>query len=957
MNPRGEALDASLSNRIARSLLSVSIVIALLAILGGVLIQASNEEAPRAFHAQVEFFALFSGISIFFLAAAKYLASRERVYLYLSFGFFAASLFDLLHPAVASQIVPAEIMGLHFEADSSAGYFWWFGRIALGLGFLLGALAHRSHQLDPRPGRSILRVVVGGLLGLFASVAFVGAVPLSDYYGATGTGRFLEFLPLLLYLPAVFVLLGTEKERSGGLRTFGLSALLLSVVVQLFALISTAPYDPFFFASHVIKVGSYLSILFGLYVEHMGLYSAERTLRESMERAHEDLKLSKTELDTIIENMTDGIAIADADGRLVRLNRAAKEVLGREVLGVGPERYAEAYGVQTVDGRPFPAREQPIATVLATGREVREVEMVVRQPSGNRRRLIVGASPLYDARGQIRGAVAAFHDVTEIRAAEERFRDLTDGAPDGVIVIDRKRRITLFNQVAERMFGYRRDEVFGRDVTVLMPERSQDLQTQALEDLFRSGPKTLAGGTLRFQGLRKDGREFPIEMILNGSHTAAGPIVIGHLHDATDQDRSRREREGIFSVLKVSSTSTSLEELLAAIPAAINQSTGFDACTIYLPNPSRKTFELRASANIPEEIQERIRRYPLRPDFPSIAVQTWFKKRTLIEPRLQDRTDLPVGPTLSAKYGFAVVLSTLIGTPDDPIGVLQVVTDETRHPREEDIQIIELLAQELAFGIRQKELLRQLEESSQSLRTANQELDSFIYTASHDLAEPLRSISNFSHFLLEDYSDQMDAEGRDYLERVHRGALRMKRLLDDLLRLSRFGRTQASRGRVEVDDVVREVRESLDATLRERHAEVEVRSPLPPALADRTSLLEVFTNLVGNGVKFNENPKPRVEIGGHVRDGWIEYYVKDNGIGVPPEHQERIFGLFTRLHNRKDYPGTGAGLAIVKKIVEQHGGRVWVESTPGQGSTFRFTMPAPGEVSPIVERTPTSKPR
>jgi light-regulated signal transduction histidine kinase (bacteriophytochrome) len=269
-----------------------------------------------------------------------------------------------------------------------------------------------------------------------------------------------------------------------------------------------------------------------------------------------------------------------------------------------------------------------------------------------------------------------------------------------------------------------------------------------------------------------------------------------------------------------------------------------------------------------------------------------------------------------------------------------VVAPEGRNPQETDEQLLELLAQEITAGLRQKRLIQQLEQSTTELRAANQELDSFIYTASHDLAEPLRSISNFSHFLLEDYSDKLDDEGRDYMQRVHGGATRMKRLLDDLLRLSRLGRSKAPKVRVRAKDVLNEVRENLDATLRERRVQFVVDDEMPDVVADRTSLVEVFVNLVSNGIKFNHDPAPTVRVSGERKEGFVEFAVADNGIGIANEHHERIFGLFTRLHTRREYPGTGAGLAIVKRVVENHGGRIWVESELGRGSVFRFTIPA-----------------
>jgi signal transduction histidine kinase len=218
-------------------------------------------------------------------------------------------------------------------------------------------------------------------------------------------------------------------------------------------------------------------------------------------------------------------------------------------------------------------------------------------------------------------------------------------------------------------------------------------------------------------------------------------------------------------------------------------------------------------------------------------------------------------------------------------------------------------------------------------------LDAFIYTASHDLAEPLRSMANFSQFLMEDYASRLDAQGQDYLKRIHDGAIRMRGLLDALLQISRIRHKPLPFETVDVDRLLREVRDSLDAMLRDRKAELAIKGPLPKVWAQPQRLGEVFTNLISNGLKFNESPTPRVEIFASVKGAVAEFTVQDNGIGIPEKYQDRVFGLFTRLHPRGQYPGTGAGLAIVRTIVEQHGGTVRLESKENEGTRLIFTLP------------------
>jgi light-regulated signal transduction histidine kinase (bacteriophytochrome) len=241
---------------------------------------------------------------------------------------------------------------------------------------------------------------------------------------------------------------------------------------------------------------------------------------------------------------------------------------------------------------------------------------------------------------------------------------------------------------------------------------------------------------------------------------------------------------------------------------------------------------------------------------------------------------------------------------------------------------------------RVEERTRELQQRNEELNQSNKELDDFAYIASHDLKEPLRGIHNFSNFLLEDYADKLDAEGRSKLETLMRLTRRMETLIDSLLQFSRLGRVDLGLDRVNLNEIVAEVLDSLAISLREERVEVKVPRPLPTVRADRARVGEIFQNLIVNAMKYNDKPEKWVEI------GWLEnvggppvFYVRDNGIGIPEKHQEAVFRIFKRLHGRDKYGGgTGAGLTIAKKIVERHHGRIWLDSSAGSGTTFYFTL-------------------
>jgi chemotaxis family two-component system sensor kinase Cph1 len=236
------------------------------------------------------------------------------------------------------------------------------------------------------------------------------------------------------------------------------------------------------------------------------------------------------------------------------------------------------------------------------------------------------------------------------------------------------------------------------------------------------------------------------------------------------------------------------------------------------------------------------------------------------------------------------------------------------------------------------------------LERSNDELDSFAYVASHDLKEPLRGIHNYSLFLLEDYAEQLDADGVSKLQTLVRLSQRMESLIEGLLQLSRVGRQELMPSTVDLNELLAEVLDLLQPRLEQTHTTVDIESPLPTIQADRVRLQEVFSNLLTNAIKYSDQPTKTVVVGQAPASvavpgatnpsNYHVFYVQDFGIGIDPRHHENIFKLFKRLHAQEKYGGgTGAGLAIAKKMLEKHGGRLWVDSELGHGATFYFALP------------------
>jgi PAS domain S-box-containing protein len=488
--------------------------------------------------------------------------------------------------------------------------------------------------------------------------------------------------------------------------------------------------------------------------------------------------------------------------------------------------------------------------------------------------------------------------------SEARYRGLLEAAPDAMVVVNQAGEIVLLNLQAEKQFGYRRDELVGQQVKNIIPEGFAE---RLVADDLRSAEDALAqqiGTGIELTGRRKDGAAFPIEIMLSPLESADGILVTAAIRDISVRKAAEQ---------RLAHMEARYRGLLEAAPDAIVVVN--NAGEIVLLNlQAEKKFgyhrdELvgqQVTNIIPEGFAERLVADDLRSAEDALAQQ--IGTGIELSARRKDGTEFPI----------EIMLSPL----ESAEGIL--VTAAIR-----DISV-------------RKAAERHLLQTVEELNRSNEELGQFAYIASHDLQEPLRMVASYTQLLSRRYQGRLDTDADEFIAFAVDGASRMQRLIDDLLAYSRVGTKGQDPLPTSSEQALQQALLNLRGAIEESSALV-THDPLPTVLADETQLIQLFQNLVGNAIKYQNPGVPKVHIA--ARNGgkkWI-FSVSDNGLGIDPQYFDKIFGVFQRLHGRDEFAGTGIGLAICKKIVERHGGTISVESEPGKGSTFRFALASDGK--------------
>jgi PAS domain S-box-containing protein len=644
---------------------------------------------------------------------------------------------------------------------------------------------------------------------------------------------------------------------------------------------------------------------FSASVTYTALRAADGSLRgfSQISRDLSESKESGTKYRALLEAAPDAMVVVNQGGEIVLLNVQAEkefgyrrdELVGQKVTNIIPEGFAERL---IADGTRSAA--EALAQQIGTG-----IELSGRRKDGSRFPIEIMLSPLESAEGTL--VTAAIRDITVRKAAEQhlaqmegRYRGLLEAAPDAMVVVNQRGKIVLLNVQAEKQFGYSRDELVGQKVKNIIPEGFAE---RIIADGTRSAAEALAqqiGTGIELLGRRKDGSEFPIEIMLSPLESAEGTLVTAAIRDISVRKAAEKhlaQMEGRY------------RGLLEAAPDAmvvVNQ-----AGEIVLLNAqAEKQFgyhrdELvgqKVKNIIPEGFAERLVADALRTTEDALAQQ--IGTGIELSGRHKNGSEFPIEIMLSPLESATGILVTA--------AIRDITTRKTAEAN----------------------LLQKVAE----LNRSNEELGQFAYIASHDLQEPLRMVASYTQLLSRRYKGKLDSDADEFIAFAVDGAGRMQRLIQDLLTFSRVGTKGRDLLATSSEEAFAQAVINLRGAIEQSGAQV-THDQLPTVMADETQLIQLFQNLIGNGIKYQKNGVPMVHVSASRNGGeTYTFSVQDNGLGIDPQYFEKIFGMFQRLHKREEFAGTGIGLAICKKIVERHGGKISVESQVGQGSTFRFGL-------------------
>jgi PAS domain S-box-containing protein len=621
-----------------------------------------------------------------------------------------------------------------------------------------------------------------------------------------------------------------------------------------------------------------------------GVFAAARDVTER-KRAEEERRAASLYTRSLIEASLDPLVTISPEGKITDVNAATEAVTGHDGRDLIGSDFSDYFT------EPEQAREG-YRQVLANGL-VRDYPLTIRDASGHTTDVLYNASLYRDETGVVQGVFAAARDVTARRRAERSMVELAaivESSNDAIIGMGLDGTITSWNSGATGMFGYPADEMLGQSIQRLLPPDREQEEAHIQEQILR-GDSVRHFDTVR---AARGGQLIDVSVTASPIRDASGTTV-GTSKILRDMTERKKSEEALVK------SEARYRTLVESLPQKICLKDS-DSVWVSINESFARDLKIR-----PEEVVGKT-------DY------DFFPRELAEKYRADDARIMRTGiiEDLDEEY-----------VENGQRRFVQTVKTPVRDKQGNTSGILVTF-----WDITERKLAEQRLKTMADLERSNKDLEQFAYVASHDLQEPLRMVSSYTQLLGERYRDKLDADANDFIGFAVDGANRMQRLISDLLTYSRVGTRAKPLEAVDSHAALGRAVANLRASIDECGALV-TNDDLPAVLADEGQLVQLFQNLLANGIQFRrEAQPPRVHVSAVMESGEWVFSVKDNGIGIPAEFRSRLFVIFQRFHKRDQYPGTGIGLAICKRIIERHGGRIWVESEEGSGSTFRFTLPA-----------------
>lgn len=702
--------------------------------------------------------------------------------------------------------------------------------------------------------------------------------------------------------------------------------------------------------------------------EQQKIQELEQTLastREELRRAREQAASLSRELDSAREAYRDlelRIArntkeLAESEARLARAQEIAH--LGSWELDLVQNKLAwsdEVYRIFGLEPQEFPAtyegfleRVHPddrAAVDKAYSESVRlcrdgyETDHRVRRTTtGEVRWVHEKCQHEYDESGRIVRSIGMVLDVTERRKVEQALAQehqelqvLLDSVPAWIFYKDDNNRFLRCNRAFAEVMGMPKEQLAGKSVWDLYPqEQAQSYWKDDLEVLASGKPKL---GIV--EPMSADGRTRWVitDKIPYRDEQTGVQGIIGLSLDITERklaeealERSLRRFELLAGTAGELLQSSAPLDVVEALCRRVMEHLDCEVFLNVLVDDATGNLRLNACGGVAPEAKRELERLNFR------------QVCTCVARNAQDTCASGSRLEMARLLGVqAYACHPLTGQDGKTLGILSFGTRSRDAFSPDDLSLMRAVADQVSAAMIRMQGEQALRRTAEDLARSNRELEQFAYVSSHDLREPLRTVIGFLQILQNRYRGKLDDKADEYIRFAVEGAQRMQQLIDDLLAYSRVGSAGPVVRVLNAAEPLARALDSLKGSIEEAKAEI-TSDPLPAVPADETLLTQVFQNLIGNAIKFRSERPLAIHVGARREKGAWLFSVSDNGIGIDPEYSDKIFVIFQRLHTRNRYPGTGIGLAVCKKIVEQHGGQIWVESEPGKGSSFFFTIP------------------